>query len=96
MMPSSGRVRWRPKFSVVGIAGSVLGAIGVLVFLQQQGKVFPTTIVNIVTILIGIAVGIAVPSLTRLIAIRRINRALARRTRTGAPPAAGPQPGAIT
>jgi hypothetical protein len=81
MSPSQGPVRWRPKISVVGIVGSVLGAIGTLVVLQQRGLVFPTTLVGIATILIGIGVGIGVPSLTRLIAIRRINRVLARRAR---------------
>jgi membrane-bound ClpP family serine protease len=74
------RIRWRPKFSVVGIAGSILGAIGVLVILQQRGSVYPTTVVEIVTLVIGLVIGVGVPSLFRLIAVRRINRRVARRS----------------
>jgi membrane-bound ClpP family serine protease len=74
------RIRWRPKFSVIGIAGSILGAIGVLVILQQQGWVYPTTTVEIMALVIGLIIGVGVPSLFRLIAVRRINRRAARRS----------------
>lgn len=74
------RIRWRPKFSIIGIAGSILGAIGVLVILQQQGWVYPTTIVEIMTLVIGFIVGVGVPSLFRLIAVQRINRRVVRRS----------------
>jgi len=62
------------RLSLFGIVGSVFGAIGVLVTLQQRGLVFPTTIVEIVTIIIGVLLGLAVPSLIRLRAVHRINR----------------------
>jgi sorbitol-specific phosphotransferase system component IIC len=65
---------------VIGILGSLVGALGVLVVLQQRGQIFPTLSVEIVTLVIGLLVGIAVPSLARLIAVRRINRVLSRRS----------------
>jgi hypothetical protein len=74
------RARWKPRFSVIGIGGSVVGAVGVLVVLQQRGQVFPTLLVEIATVLIGLGVGIVLPSLGRVVAVRRINRTLSRRS----------------
>jgi hypothetical protein len=71
-------LRWKPKFSVVGIAGSVIGAFGFLLFFQQRGSVFPTTLVTIMTLVVSIFVGVAVPSFFRFIVFRRFNRALAQ------------------
>ena len=86
------RVRWKPKLTVVGIGGGILGALGLLVVLQQRGLVFPTTTTGIVTVVGGVLFGVAVPSLARLVAVRRINRAWRARAAARGPsaPAAAP------
>jgi len=66
--------RWRPRLSVLGIICSLLGAIGVVVLLQQYGKVFPTRLVVIYALVAGLAAGVAVPSLLALIGVFRTNR----------------------
>lgn len=73
------RVAWKPKLSVIGIAGGVLGAVGCVVFLQQAGSVFPTQNVVNGAFFGGLLAGVVLPSLGRAVAVGRINRALARR-----------------
>ena len=51
--------------SLVAIAGGVLTAIGVLVMLQQQGTVYPTRNVAILTVVLGVVWGVLLPSLAK-------------------------------
>ena len=74
------RVRYRPRFSLLGLVSGVLGALGSLVFLQQAGKVYPTAAVGIITLVLGLVTGLVLPSIGRLVANRRVNRRLARLT----------------
>ena len=69
-----GPLRWKPKFSLTGIGGSLVASIGILLVLQQRGSVFPTSTVEIVALAIGVLAGVAVPSLIRLSVIRRYHR----------------------
>lgn len=70
-------VRFRPAITVLGVLSGLIGGIGVLTLLQQAGIVYPTRNVTLVAAALGIAWGVAVPSLRRLRRIRRINRRLA-------------------
>ena len=74
----AGRVRYRPKVSVLGLASALIGSLAGLLFMQQRGSVFPTSTVGIVTIVVAVVSGVAVPSLGRVVATRRLNRRLAR------------------
>ncbi|MDQ6845965.1 MAG: SH3 domain-containing protein [Candidatus Dormibacteraeota bacterium] len=93
------RYHWRPRFSVLGMGSGVVGGLAAVVLLQQTGKLFPSYEILGRALVVGLLVGILLPSLTRVIAVRRanrrvlarelgINRALAARTTT-APAAAG-------
>ena len=73
------RVHWRPRFSVVGMLSGVLGGLAAVVLLQQSGKLFPTWEILGRALVAGLLVGIILPSLTRLIAVRRANRRVAAR-----------------
>jgi hypothetical protein len=73
------QVHWRPRFSVMGITGGVFGAASVLAVLQEYGRFYPTTAVAYRAVLVGVGVGIVVPSLARILAVRRANRRLADR-----------------
>lgn len=68
------RVRWRPKFSIVGMGSGVVGGLAAVVLLQETGKLFPSYEILGRALVAGLLVGILVPSLTRLIAVRRANR----------------------
>lgn len=69
--------RWRPLFSLVSMVSGALSGLGVLVLLQQAGTVYPTRVVTVVAVLLGLAWGVAVPSLGRVRRIRAIRRRLA-------------------
>jgi hypothetical protein len=77
------RVRYRPKVSVLGLVSALVGSLGGLLFMQQRGSVFPTSTVGIITIVVALVSGIALPSLGRVVATRRINRRLARLSSDG-------------
>jgi len=68
------RLPWRPRISVVGILGGLLAGIGAVVLLQQYALVYPTRAVAIEGLAGGLAVGIIVPSLARILPVRRVNR----------------------
>jgi len=72
------RARWRPKLSFVGIVGGLLMGIGGIVLLQQYGVVYPTITSTATLVAGGLLVGVAVPSLTRLVALARVNGQIAR------------------
>jgi hypothetical protein len=72
------RAHWRPRVAGMAIVSSLVGAIGALLLLQQYGKVFPTAGVVIRAGVAAVVIAIAVPSLLRLISVRRYNRRVAR------------------
>src|SRR4051812_49871644 len=71
---ATGPAKWGPRFSFFGILGGVLATMGLLVLLQQAGRVYPTSTVALLSLLGGIVIGILLPSLGVLIAVRRANR----------------------
>jgi len=71
------RRAWRPLFSASAMAGGLLGAIGVVALLQQYGKLFPTTGLLVRALVAGLLTGIALPSLGRVVRVRRANRRIA-------------------
>jgi hypothetical protein len=76
--PGPGRVRFRPRLSFFGILGGLLAGLGAGVLLQQYAILYPTRTVAIIELAAGLALGILLPSLGRLRAVRRINRRLAQ------------------
>jgi len=76
------RVRWRPRLSVLGILGGILGSAGAVVFMELNGNVYPTRRWAIEAVVGGLLVGLVVPSLGNAVAAWRINR---RRTASQAP-----------
>jgi len=97
------RRTWRPLVSVSGVGGGLVGALGVVVLLQEYGRLFPTTAVLVRALLAGLAAGVALPSLARVARVRRANRRIAliearanaareRRGVTGSAPAAAYAP----
>jgi hypothetical protein len=101
------RVHWRPRFSVVGMGSGVVGGLAAVVLLQQTGRLFPSYEILGRALVAGLLAGILIPSLARVIAVRRANRRVAarelalnaavRRSAAGAgattPPVAAPPPG---
>ena len=74
-----GRVHWRPRISIVGILSGLVGGLAVMVLLQQSGRLFPSYEILGRALAGGLVMGILIPSLTRLIAVRRANRRIAMR-----------------
>ena len=70
----AGRARWRPAWSFGPVAGGLLVAFGVLVLLQQHAVVYPTRMVALLFLLLGLATGVAVASVAALAGVRRANR----------------------
>lgn len=55
--------RWQIHLGVIPMISGVLGALGLLVFLQQAGSVYPTLLVTILFLFGGLAVGIILPTI---------------------------------
>lgn len=72
--PPRPRARWRPRLSIIGLASGLIGGIGVFVLLQQYAVIYPTRGAGIAALVGGLFVGILVPSLGRLRAVRYVNR----------------------
>lgn len=72
------RASWRPRLSVSGTIGGILLGLGVVVLLQQYGEIFPDLGTIIGALLIGLALGIVLPSCIRAISVVSLNRALGR------------------
>jgi len=90
------RARWRPRVSALGLLGGFLSGLGILVLLQQYALVYPTRTVAVTGLVLGLATGIAVPSLIRLRGVRRVNAAVARlEEQVAARSAMGPAPTAV-
>lgn len=75
------RVRWRPRVSAVGLMGGLMAGAGAVVLLQQYALVYPTRAVAIEGLVGGLALGLIMPSLMRIFAVRRLNRRIARAER---------------
>jgi hypothetical protein len=71
------RVAWKPRISAVGLLGSVLFGLGYVVVLQQSGELFPGMSDFLMYIGIGLVLGVILPSLIRVVAVMRTNRAIA-------------------
>jgi hypothetical protein len=72
------RVRFAPRISFIGLLSGLLLGIGVGVLLQQYAVLYPTRTIAIVELACGLALGILIPSLMRLAAVRKTNRAIDR------------------
>jgi hypothetical protein len=93
------RVPWRPRITIVGLLGGLLAGAGVVVLLQQYAVTPLTRSLAIEGLVIGLVVGLILPSVVRVWSVvhvngtiataeRRLNEALAE----AAPPPAEPQP----
>lgn len=73
--PLPPRVRWKPRISFLGLISGVLFGLGSLVLAQQYAFVFPTRTIAIVWIITAVLMsGAVLPSLFRIVAVKRINR----------------------
>ena len=82
--PGAGPVRlrryhWRPRLSLVGMVSGVVGGLAAMILLQQTGKLFPSYELLGRALVAGLVAGILIPSLARVIAVRRANRRVAAR-----------------
>jgi hypothetical protein len=88
------RAPWVPRITLLGVVSGLLLGASVVVLLQQFAVLFPTLGVAIAGIVLGLLAGVIVPSLARLIPVRRVNRRIAsleaeiRRPLSGSPPSA--------
>ena len=73
------RARWRPRLSVLGILGGLLGSLGSVALMELSGTVYPTRTWTIEALAGGLLVGLIIPSLGNAIAVWRINRRRAAR-----------------
>ena len=73
---SARRIRWKPLFSLVSMASGVLLGISVLALLHQNGSLYPTRTGVIVAAVVGLLIGIVLPSLMRLRPVGKANRRL--------------------
>jgi len=73
------RVGFRPFVPILGILGGLLAGVGTLVLAQQFALVYPTRTVVIVWMAVSLVLGILLPWLGRLSAVRKVNRVLAAR-----------------
>ena len=77
--PAFPRARWRPRLSVLGILGGLLGSAGAVVLMELNGTVYPTRQWTIEALVGGLLAGLIIPSLGNAIAVWRINRRRAAR-----------------
>lgn len=93
-------IRWRPFVSLAALGFSLLTGLGTLVLAQQYALVYPSLAVTIIWLVVALALGVALPSLGRLMGVRKANAIVAERLsqlRAGAtPPPPAPQPTAVT
>jgi hypothetical protein len=100
------RTPWRPKLSAAGLLGGLLAGAGIVVLLQQYAVAPLTRSLAIEGLVIGLVVGLVLPSLVRVWSViyvngsitraeRRLNEALAQADpppEGGQVPPAEPQP----
>jgi hypothetical protein len=68
---SGGHAKFRLKVSILAIACALLSAIGFVVLFQQMGVMYPTITVVVVSLVLGLVVGIALPTLAVTFSRRR-------------------------
>jgi hypothetical protein len=93
------RVPWRPRITGAGLLGGLLGGAGIVVLLQQYAVTPLTRSLAIEGLVIGVVVGLVLPSLVRVWGVMRVNGAIARAERRlnealakAGPPPTEPQP----
>ena len=57
----------RPRISLLGLLGGLIGGLGAGVLLQQYAVVYPTRIAAIIELALGLGIGLVVPLLTSLV-----------------------------
>jgi predicted membrane-bound spermidine synthase len=72
-------IRWKPKFSLVSMVSGMLLGLSILVLLHQNGTLYPTRMSVVYAAVAGLLVGILVPSLRRLFAVRKANASIRAR-----------------
>jgi hypothetical protein len=72
------RLRWRPRLVLVAPLLAVLTGLGVLMYLQQSGAVYPTPKAVIVAAAAGLVAGTLIGNLARLLGTGALNRRLRR------------------
>lgn len=82
------RAHWRPRLSVLGILGGLLGSLGAVALMELNGTVYPTRTWTIEALAGGVLAGLVIPSLGNAIAVWRINRRRAARFARLRPPTA--------
>lgn len=75
------RVPWRPRFPLAGLLGGLLAGAGIVVLLQQYAVTPLTRSLAIEGLVIGLVVGLVLPSLVRVWSIMHVNGAIARAER---------------
>lgn len=75
------RVGWRPRISAVGLLGGLLAGAGIVVLLQQYAVAPLTRSLAIEGLVIGLVVGLVLPSLIRVWSVIHVNGAIARAER---------------
>jgi hypothetical protein len=68
---TGGRMKFRPRLSVLGVGGGIVGSFGGLIYMQQSGSVYPTLNVTIASVVIGLLLGAGIPTAIRSLGIRR-------------------------
>lgn len=94
------RAPWRPRITGAGLLGGLLGGAGIVVLLQQYAVTPLTRSLAIEGLVIGLAVGLVLPSLVRVWSVMHVNGAIARAERrlnealakAGPPPESGQAP----
>lgn len=90
------RARWLPRFTVAGVLGGLLAGLGVAVLLQQFAVMPLTLTLLIECLVVGVIIGIVLPSIGKLWSVLRVNATVRNaeqrlRAAVAAPPAAPPQ-----
>jgi hypothetical protein len=75
--PPLPRARWRPRWSIIGTLGGIIGSLFTVFFMELNGTVYPTRAYTIKALVAGFLVGLILPSLARIVAVRRTNRRIA-------------------
>ena len=71
------RIHWKPRVSVVGVLAGLVISAGIVLLLQQYSEVYPTRGITVVGLVLGLGVGLTVPSFFRIYDVWRANRTIA-------------------
>lgn len=75
--PTARKVSWKPRITIVGLISGLFLGLGLLVLAQQYAVIYPTRNVAITFLVGGLLLsGLVLPSLFRVIAVRRLNARL--------------------